>query len=81
MLTRDSFVTFGVGLMAIIAMRLIATRLRRPKYLPGPPRLPLVGNLFQMPESEAWVTYRKWAETYGTRSTPIGIHSFLTFFH
>ncbi|KIM45541.1 hypothetical protein M413DRAFT_442214 [Hebeloma cylindrosporum] len=65
MLTKESLFTFGAGLVAIIAMRMIAARLRRPKYLPGPPRLPFVGNLFQMPESEAWVTYRKWAETYG----------------
>ena len=77
MLIREFFATFGVGLVAVIAMRLIATRLRRPKYLPGPPRLPFIGNLFQMPESEAWVTYRKWAEIYGTHSTPIRIYGFL----
>jgi len=51
MLTREYFVAFGVGLMAVIAMRVILTRLGRPKYLPGPPQLLFVGNLFQMPES------------------------------
>lgn len=32
---------------------------------PGPPRLPLVGNLLQMPKSHDWLTYEAWAKEFG----------------
>ncbi|KAJ7836626.1 cytochrome P450 [Mycena leptocephala] len=31
---------------------------------PGPKTLPLVGNLFNMPASEEWKTYRKWSAEF-----------------
>ncbi|KAF8149460.1 cytochrome P450 [Crassisporium funariophilum] len=65
MITRDALAATFLSLVAAYILRLIALRLQRPKYLPGPPRLPIVGNLFQMPESEAWVTYLEWKEIYG----------------
>ncbi|KAJ7671061.1 cytochrome P450 [Mycena rosella] len=30
---------------------------------PGPPKLPLVGNLFRMPSTFEWETYMKWSQT------------------
>jgi len=33
---------------------------------PGPPRLPLVGNLFNAPRDFAWKTYLDWGRIYGT---------------
>jgi hypothetical protein len=32
---------------------------------PGPPTLPLVGNIHQAPKSHAWLQYHAWAKTYG----------------
>lgn len=32
---------------------------------PGPPGLPLLGNLFQI-RKDAWLTFTEWKETYGT---------------
>ncbi|TFK16640.1 oxidoreductase A [Coprinopsis marcescibilis] len=31
---------------------------------PGPPRMPLVGNLFQMPQVDPWIVYNDWAKKY-----------------
>ncbi|KAJ7235516.1 cytochrome P450 [Mycena rebaudengoi] len=33
---------------------------------PGPPKLPLVGNLFDMPPEFEWKTYMKWSKQYNS---------------
>ncbi|RDA93281.1 hypothetical protein CP533_2066 [Ophiocordyceps camponoti-saundersi (nom. inval.)] len=39
---------------------------RRPKnYPPGPPTLPLIGNLHQMPKGNGHLQFQKWAREYG----------------
>ncbi|KAJ7909488.1 cytochrome P450 [Mycena leptocephala] len=35
------------------------------KRPPGPPALPIIGNLFQMPKDHEWKTYAQWAKKYG----------------
>jgi hypothetical protein len=32
---------------------------------PGPKRLPLIGNLLDMPKEKDWETFRAWNERYG----------------
>ena len=32
---------------------------------PSPPGLPLLGNLFDLPTFRPWLTYNRWARTYG----------------
>ncbi|PPQ96482.1 hypothetical protein CVT26_010476 [Gymnopilus dilepis] len=32
---------------------------------PGPPRLPLLGNVMDMPSSQEWFTFAKWGEKWG----------------
>ncbi|KAI9370290.1 Fumitremorgin C synthase [Aspergillus egyptiacus] len=32
---------------------------------PGPPKLPLLGNLHQIPRDQPWKTYKRWADIYG----------------
>jgi len=31
---------------------------------PGPKKLPLIGNLLDMPKGFEWVTYQRWAQQY-----------------
>jgi hypothetical protein len=39
---------------------------RRPKgYPPGPPTLPLIGNLHLMPKEKGHLQFQKWANEYG----------------
>lgn len=34
-------------------------------YPPGPPPLPLIGNLLDMPTEYDWLAYSEWAKSYG----------------
>ncbi|KAF8524543.1 cytochrome P450 [Hysterangium stoloniferum] len=43
-------------------------RWRLPKNItlpPGPPRRPIVGNLYDLPKTHEWETYTSWAKQYG----------------
>ncbi|RYP48595.1 hypothetical protein DL768_005550 [Monosporascus sp. mg162] len=56
--------------IGFVALLLIFHRLskigRRPKdYPPGPPTLPLIGNLHQVPREKVHLQFQKWAEEYG----------------
>lgn len=67
MLTPTDFV---VCLAAFALLWWVHTRrsggtLTRLPHPPGPPGLPLVGNLRDLPSHEAWLTYRRWGREYG----------------
>ncbi|KAK5630319.1 hypothetical protein RRF57_006034 [Xylaria bambusicola] len=34
-------------------------------YPPGPPTIPLIGNLHQIPKSKRHLQFEKWAKQYG----------------
>ncbi|KAI1500781.1 cytochrome P450 [Biscogniauxia marginata] len=55
----------GVAALVLLLYRLSRIG-RRPKgYPPGPPTLPLIGNLHQMPKEKGHLQFQKWAEEYG----------------
>jgi hypothetical protein len=33
---------------------------------PGPKKLPLIGNLLDMPKGFEWITYHEWCKEFGT---------------
>lgn len=59
------FVSFLAATAAFVAFQLSKVG-RRPKGCPpGPPTLPILGNLHQIPKKNAHVQFKKWADEYG----------------
>lgn len=56
---------FVVCVVALIAHRLSKLGRRPAGYPPGPPTLPIIGNLHLMPKKKAHLQFQKWAEEYG----------------
>jgi hypothetical protein len=60
-------ITFLSGVLLVIVLYVANhTRSDSRPYPPGPKRLPVIGNLLDMPSREEWLTYRKWSDEYGT---------------
>ncbi|KAI1132521.1 cytochrome P450 [Nemania abortiva] len=57
-------------LIGVLALGWLAVRFRnlgrRPKgYPPGPPTLPIIGNIHQIPKTKMHLQFEKWAKEYG----------------
>ncbi|KMU85571.1 O-methylsterigmatocystin oxidoreductase [Coccidioides immitis H538.4] len=58
-------VLLGLTAAAIAVARLLSIGRRPKNYPPGPPTLPLLGNIHQMPKRDAHLQFAKWAKEYG----------------
>ncbi|KFA72996.1 hypothetical protein S40288_03258 [Stachybotrys chartarum IBT 40288] len=56
----------GVTALLILGIWRLSQVGRRPKnYPPGPPTIPFIGNLHQIPSEKRHIQFTKWAEEYG----------------
>lgn len=63
MIAATALLTLGVLLSLYLYSH--SRRRERARLPPGPPRLPIIGNLHQAPGDGGWVTFQKWIEQYG----------------
>jgi hypothetical protein len=58
-------ILFGLGLSVVLSMVLFATlskRKQRP-LPPGPPRWPILCNVFDMPTEKEWLKFTEWEKS------------------
>ena len=67
----SSLTSMDKGVLAFGGVWIVLLLLRRRggiPYPPGPYPLPLVGNMFQIPQKDEWPVYEAWAKKYGVCS-------------
>ena len=59
-------VPFGLSVLVISLLYYLSQLGRRPSnYPPGPPTLPIIGNLHQIPSDRRHIQFEKWAREFG----------------
>ena len=66
-ITTISRTLIGTVIAGVVALLWRISKIgQRPKgYPPGPPTLPLIGNLHQMPKKQGHLQFQKWAKEFG----------------
>lgn len=55
----------SLGFVGLILIKKLLTRRSPAPLPPGPKGLPIVGNIFDMPSEQEWVTFAQWGEKHG----------------
>ena len=61
---RVYIISVTIGLLFVL-YRLLRIGRRPPGYPPGPPTVPILGNIHLMPDRDAHLQFQKWAQEYG----------------
>ncbi|KAK0446305.1 cytochrome P450 [Armillaria borealis] len=64
-MTSTLLVAFLAIFGVLLLHRFTRRSLDRRRLPPGPKGLPLIGNLWDVPAEYPWLTYARWADTYG----------------
>ena len=54
------------SIVALLTVKRLLNARRRLPLPPGPPGLPIVGNVFDIPEEDFWWKYKEWGDQYGS---------------
>lgn len=60
-----AFPSLCAAIALVFAVQQLFWRIRRRLYPPGPPGIPLIGNLHQIPVEHQHLKFMKWGRTYG----------------
>lgn len=64
----------AVILLSLLSFFILRYNHRRSRHMlpfpPGPKPLPIVGNLFDLPNNLPWLTYSEWNQKYGETTPP-----------
>ena len=59
-------IAIGIGALVLTLLWRVSSIGQRPKgYPPGPPTIPILGNLHLMPRKDGHLQFEKWAHEYG----------------
>ena len=72
---------FAVIIVIICLVVFFLVPRRKYRFPPGPPGLPILGNLLDFPKSHDWLTYQAWSEQYGMSYFPTEIPSVVVIDH
>ncbi|KAF9560816.1 cytochrome P450, partial [Agrocybe pediades] len=56
---------YALAVLVVLVTYTLKRRSRNVLLPPGPPGYPIIGNVYDIPQRYAWVTYKEWAKTYG----------------
>ncbi|TLD15135.1 hypothetical protein PspLS_10597 [Pyricularia sp. CBS 133598] len=69
------FPTAAILLLLVAAIFLVPRLGPKSRFPPGPPTLPFLGNLHQMPTSKAFLSFQEWSTTHAASSSGLlGFH-------
>jgi hypothetical protein len=56
------------AIVAVAVLYALTGKRSKARLPPGPPGLPVVGNILDIPKSRPWVKFAEWTDKYGERA-------------